>query len=112
MSETEGGMSGGSGEAGFSTAGSAQSSSSASEGAPPEPLGFDPDGAVFGPVPVPQSIIEGVAHIVGTLEEAAHLIHSGTTGLAPIIIIPHVLEPETQPGAEFDTDTDDDGIEG
>ena len=95
MSETEGGMSAGSGEAGFSTAGTSPSSSSTSEPAPPQPLGFDPEGAVFGPVPVPQFVIDGVVHIVSSVAEASHLLHSG--GTTPILIIPRVIDPESHP---------------
>ena len=100
-------MSAGSGEGGFSTAGTAPSSSSASEPAPPQPLGFDPEGAVFGPVPIP-----GAAHIVSGVIEAGHLIETGGTGIGPILVDPHMLESEPVPEAELDTDMDDDGIEG
>jgi hypothetical protein len=90
----QGGMSSGSGQGGFSTAGTVPTSSSGSEPAPPQPLGFDPEGAVFGPVPIPQS----VQHLMETIVEAVHGLE--TQGWAhPIIIIPRVLKPEHHPDA-------------
>jgi hypothetical protein len=80
----EGGMTGSAGEGGFSAPGSgALDSSSASE---PNMEGFiDPaelEGAIHGPVPIPESVI----HVVGSAAEAVHAVESA--GTAPFLVVP------------------------
>jgi hypothetical protein len=78
----EGGMSGASGEGGFSAEGNA--GPNASSGTEPPPLDIDLDGAVTSDEIA--RVVDGAVHLASGVAEAAHWV--AERGLGPIVIVP------------------------